>query len=46
MVLLVYINILEDTLQSYMIRFESEVLLDEIIENIIGSEVYKQWLSN
>ena len=29
-----------------MIRFESEVLLDEIIENIIGSEVYKQWLSN
>ena len=29
---------------DYMIRFESEALVDEIIENAIGREVYEQWL--
>jgi len=29
---------------DYMIRFESEALVDEIIENAIGKEVYEQWL--
>ncbi len=31
---------------DYMIRFESEALVDEIIENAIGREVYEQWLSD
>ena len=30
---------------DYMIRFESEALVDEIIENAIGRDVYEQWLS-
>lgn len=30
---------------DYMIRFESEALVDEIIENAIGREVYEQWLN-
>ncbi len=30
---------------DYMIRFESEALVDEIIENAIGREIYEQWLS-
>ena len=30
---------------DYMIRFESEALVDEIIENAIGREIYGQWLS-
>jgi len=29
---------------DYMIRFESEALIDEIIENAIGREVYERWL--
>ena len=29
---------------DYMIRFESEALVDEIIENAIGREVYEHWL--
>lgn len=31
---------------DYMIRFESEALIDEIIENAIGREVYEKWLSS
>jgi hypothetical protein len=31
---------------DYMIRFESEALVDEIIENAIGRDVYEQWLSS
>jgi len=31
---------------DYMIRFESEALVDEIIENAIGRETYEQWLSD
>jgi len=30
---------------DYMIRFESEALVDEIIENAIGRGVYEQWLA-
>ncbi len=30
---------------DYMIRFESEALVDEIIENAIGRKIYEQWLS-
>lgn len=30
---------------DYMIRFESEALVDEIIENAIGIEIYEKWLS-
>ena len=29
---------------DYMIRFESEALVDEIIENAIGRETYEQWI--
>ncbi len=29
---------------DYMIRFESEALVDEIIESAIGRETYEQWL--
>jgi hypothetical protein len=29
---------------DYMIRFESEALVDEIIENAIGRDTYEQWL--
>ncbi len=29
---------------DYMIRFESEALVDEIIENAIGKEIYELWL--
>ncbi len=31
---------------DYMIRFESEALVDEIIENAIGRKTYEQWLSD
>ena len=30
---------------DYMIRFESEALVDEIVENVIGKERYESWLS-
>ncbi len=30
---------------DYMIRFESEALVDEIIESAIGREIYEEWLS-
>ena len=33
-----------ETPADYMIRFESEALVDEIIENAIGRETYEQWL--
>lgn len=28
---------------DYMVRFESEALVDEIIDNVIGKEKYKSW---
>jgi len=28
---------------DYMVRFESEALVDEIIENVIGKEKYESW---
>mgnify|MGYP000114829958 CR=1 FL=1 len=31
---------------DYMIRFESEALVDEIVENAIGRKTYEHWLSN
>ena len=31
---------------DYMIRFESEALVDEIIENAISRKTYELWLSN
>ncbi|MEM0047982.1 MAG: hypothetical protein QW464_03815 [Ignisphaera sp.] len=30
---------------DYMVRFESEALVDEIIENTIGKELYEKWIS-
>lgn len=30
---------------DYMVRFESEALVDEIIENAIGRDIYEKWLS-
>jgi len=29
---------------DYMVRFESEALVDEIIENVIGKEKYESWV--
>lgn len=29
---------------DYMIRFESEALVDEIVENAIGEKIYEEWL--
>jgi len=29
---------------DYMVRFESEALIDEIIENTIGRELYEKWI--
>ena len=31
---------------DYMVRFESEALVDEIIENALGRETYERWLSS
>jgi len=33
-----------ETPSDYMIRFESETLVDEIIENAIGRKTYEEWL--
>jgi len=30
---------------DYMVRFESEALVDEIVENVIGKEKYESWIS-
>ena len=30
---------------DYMVRFESEALVDEIVENAIGREIYEKWLT-
>jgi len=31
---------------DYMIRFESEALVDEIVENAIGEKTYEEWLKS
>jgi len=31
---------------DYMIRFESEALVDEIVENAIGRNTYEEWLKS
>jgi len=33
-----------ETPSDYMIRFESEALVDEIVENAIGRKTYEEWL--
>lgn len=30
---------------DYMVRFESEALVDEIIENAIGKDIYEKWIT-
>jgi len=30
---------------DYMVRFESEALVDEIIENAIGKSIYEKWIT-
>ncbi len=30
---------------DYMVRFESEALVDEIVENAIGKDVYEKWIT-
>ena len=30
---------------DYMIRFESEALVDEIVENAIGKNIYEKWIT-
>ena len=30
---------------DYMVRFESEALIDEIIENAVGKDIYEKWIT-
>ena len=30
---------------DYMVRFESEALVDEIVENAIGKDIYEKWIT-
>ena len=30
---------------DYMVRFESEALVDEIVENAIGKDIYEKWIA-
>ena len=30
---------------DYMVRFESEALVDELVENAIGRDTYEKWIT-